>query len=425
VRTGWFQACRGAIAFLGLVALCAPVALATPPEEPAQVAVEDVVAADEVAAPVADEVVAAGEVVAPAADEVVAADGVAAAAGDVVAADGVVAAADEVVAPRDEVVAPGDDLGGAPPAAPPRAAAAPLVSASTAQDQPPPAEPAPQPPPTSDPSCVFPQYHPALADEPCDVLASDCTVLGTAGPDILIGGATADLICGLGGDDEIDGGDGHDSILGGDGNDRITGGPGADCLLGQAGEDEFVDTAEANEDTVDDIAVEEYEDFPGARGTEGFRVVDIGSDGVCHVLGVASQPLQPPQHGLQEVEVAAVVYELSRLLDEASGNGAAEAFPLELPSTARAEDGVARLLLDCDQRRVTGTLELFERRGDRRVSAGEAEFDCTPPSEVVEVELEDGARERLEDRGRLAVIARVAAEGYAEHEDRLTIRSAP
>jgi hypothetical protein len=118
------------------------------------------------------------------------------------------------------------------------------------------------------------------------------------------------------------------------------------------------------------------------------------------------------------------VYELSGLLDEASSDGAA-AFPLELPATARAEDGVVRLLLDCDGARVTGTLELFEQRGDRRVSAGEAEFDCTPPSEVAEVELEDAARERLEDRGRLAVIVRVAAEGYDEREDRLTIRNQP
>ena len=122
--------------------------------------------------------------------------------------------------------------------------------------------------------------------------------------------------------------------------------------------------------------------------------------------------------------MASVVYELSGLLEEASSDDGA-AFPLELPATARAEDGVVRLLLDCDASRVTGSLELFEQRGDRRVSAGEADFDCTPPSEVVEVELEDAARERLEDRGRLVVIVRVAADGFDEYEDRLTIRSAP
>jgi hemolysin type calcium-binding protein len=98
-------------------------------------------------------------------------------------------------------------------------------------------------PPASDPGCVFPQPDPE-SEEECDVLASDCTVLGTAGPDILVGGATVDLICGLGGDDEIDGGDGADAILGGEGNDRLTGGPGADCMFGQAGEDEFLDAGD-------------------------------------------------------------------------------------------------------------------------------------------------------------------------------------
>ncbi len=415
MRARRFQVGRAAIACAALVALSAPVAVATPPDEEAAPPATGV----EVAQPPAEVEIAAPP-----------------------AADTVPALVDQPPAPEPEpaVTAEPADAAGLREAAPPSTDPAPVVTPRAvpaplraAAQQPPPEEPVAPPaeqlPPQSDPSCVFPQYHPALADEPCDVLAADCTVLGTPGPDILVGGATADLICGLGGDDEIDGGDGDDSILGGDGNDRITGGPGADCLLGQAGEDEFVDAAEADENAavgVTDVAVEEYQEFPAAPDAPGYRIVAVGRDGVCHVIGVAGQPVHPPpENSLEGVEAANVVFELSQLINQASGEAAA-AFPLELPDTARAVDGVVRLLLDCDGARVTGTLELFEQRGERRVSAGEAEFDCTPPSEVAEVELEDAARGRLEDRGRLAVIARVTAEGYsAPHEDRLTIRSAP
>ena len=432
MRAHRLQLCRGAVACAALVTLSAPVALATPPEE----AVPPAAAVETAAPPAAVPPSPAAE---PASAPAEAASGEPApsdaqAAGDAPATE---------VTPSE--VDPGDPVAGDEVAraetpvheVPPVVTEAPVRSSRRAAQDPPPEQPAeppagepePQMPPQSDPSCVFPQFHPALAEEPCEVLASDCTVLGTPGPEVLVGSATADLICGLGGDDEIDAGDGDDVVLGGDGNDRITGGSGADCLLGQSGDDEFADAVEANENAgagVTDVAVQDYQEFPAAPGRPGFRVVSVGRDGMCHELGVAgSQP--PPSGGALEETVAAagVVYELSRLLNEASGEAGA-AFPLELPATARAEDGVVRLLLDCERTPVTGTLELFERRGDRRVRAGEAEFECTPPSEVVEVELEDAARERLENRGRLAVIVRVAAEGYAaEHQDRLTIRSEP
>ena len=437
MRARRFQVGRAAIACAAVVALSAPVAVATPPEEEAAPPVTGV----EIAPPPAE-----FEIAAPLAEAETAlpppppAEAVPAPVEQPPVAPAPEPTPTATAEPADAERAHGEGpRDAAPPSADPApvvaspAVSAPLRAAARAAQQPPPEEPVAPPaeqlPPQSDPSCVFPQYHPVLADEPCEVLAADCTVLGTPGPDILVGSATADLICGLGGDDEIDGGDGDDSILGGDGNDRITGGPGADCLLGQAGEDEFVDAGEADENAavgVTDVAVEEYQEFPAAPGAPGFRIVAVGRDGVCHVIGVASQPVVPqPSNGLESVEAAGVVYELSQLINQASGEADA-AFPLELPDTARAVDGVVRLLLDCDGTRVTGTLELFEQRGDRRVSAGEAEFDCTPPSEVAEVELEDAARERLEDRGRLAVIARVTAEGYsAAHEDRLTIRSAP
>jgi hypothetical protein len=462
--TGWLRVCRGAIAFLGLVALCAPVALATPPDEPAPV---EFVAppADAVAPPIdpppADAPPAdASPVEAPPADapagdpSVVTPPEDSARGDDPSSAD----ASPRAAAPSPDDASPRGDDPSAPDASPrgddpsapdasPRAdeRSAPYASlppdsspadaspatwrtatARAAAQDPPPDEPAeppadepePEMPPASDPSCVFPQPDPEFEAD-CQVLAIDCTVLGTPGPDILIGEATADLICGLGGDDEIDGGDGADAILGGEGNDRLTGGPGADCMFGQAGEDDFVD---AGEEDVAAIQDGELLPPPDPHTMEGRGVT---REGACTIWLVSPQTEPPPPrpgYVSGSVEAAGIVYELSQLINEAS-DGSGAAFPIDIPATARAEDGVVRLLLECEDAAVSGTLELLERRGDRRVRAGRAEFECTPPSEVVEVELEPAAADRLEDRRRLAVTVRVDAEDYARRDFRVTVRS--
>ena len=67
--------------------------------------------------------------------------------------------------------------------------------------------------------------------------ASDCTITGTNGADVLPGTSGDDVICGLGGNDVITGLAGNDVLRGGAGNDRITGGAGKDKLYGQAGND--------------------------------------------------------------------------------------------------------------------------------------------------------------------------------------------
>jgi hypothetical protein len=64
-----------------------------------------------------------------------------------------------------------------------------------------------------------------------------CTIVGTAGDDVLHGTARNDVICGLGGNDRIFGGRGNDFVRGGDGNDRISGGAGSDRLMGENGAD--------------------------------------------------------------------------------------------------------------------------------------------------------------------------------------------
>ena len=66
-----------------------------------------------------------------------------------------------------------------------------------------------------------------------------CTIIGTAGPDVLLGTSGRDVICGLGGADTIDGSDGNDVLIGGAGNDVLEGSAGHDVLLGGPGDDQF------------------------------------------------------------------------------------------------------------------------------------------------------------------------------------------
>jgi len=64
-----------------------------------------------------------------------------------------------------------------------------------------------------------------------------CTVVGTAGADVLTGTPGNDVICGLAGNDVINGGAGNDVLDGGAGNDTINGGDGNDTLIGAGGDD--------------------------------------------------------------------------------------------------------------------------------------------------------------------------------------------
>jgi Ca2+-binding RTX toxin-like protein len=67
-----------------------------------------------------------------------------------------------------------------------------------------------------------------------------CTIMGTAGNNVLRGTAARDVMCGLGGNDALSGLGGNDVVIGGPGNDRLTGGGGADSLLGGGGADTFL-----------------------------------------------------------------------------------------------------------------------------------------------------------------------------------------
>lgn len=79
--------------------------------------------------------------------------------------------------------------------------------------------------------------HPAQAAAPKTSTGVTCTIVGTAGNNVITGTKGKDVICGLGGNDTIKGMGGNDIIDGGAGNDVISGGDGNDAILAGAGND--------------------------------------------------------------------------------------------------------------------------------------------------------------------------------------------
>ncbi len=79
-----------------------------------------------------------------------------------------------------------------------------------------------------------------LLPAPASAAPAGCTIVGTAGADVLTDTDGPDVICGLGGDDLITGGAGADRIEGGPGADTIDGGDGDDVLLGEEGRDRLM-----------------------------------------------------------------------------------------------------------------------------------------------------------------------------------------
>lgn len=114
------------------------------------------------------------------------------------------------------------------PSAPPTSATTPApVPSSGADPSPTPTAPTPTPAPTPTdaPASVPPPAEPA------------CTLVGTAGNDVLRGSAGDDVICG---------GGGHDRLIGLSGDDELRGGAGRDILLGRAGRDSLAGGAAAD-----------------------------------------------------------------------------------------------------------------------------------------------------------------------------------
>ena len=70
-----------------------------------------------------------------------------------------------------------------------------------------------------------------------NVVATACTVTGTAAGEILVGKPGPDVICGAGGNDRLLGKGGADVLRGEDGSDTLIGGAGPDVFEGGAGQD--------------------------------------------------------------------------------------------------------------------------------------------------------------------------------------------
>ena len=64
---------------------------------------------------------------------------------------------------------------------------------------------------------------------------SQCTIIGTDGPDVLTGAIGRDVTCGLGGDDQIRGLGGSGVNFAGAGDDFVSGGASDDTVLGEDG----------------------------------------------------------------------------------------------------------------------------------------------------------------------------------------------
>jgi hypothetical protein len=81
---------------------------------------------------------------------------------------------------------------------------------------------------------------------------SDCTIVGTNGPDVLIGGLGRDVICGRGGDDHLIGLTGDDVLDGGSGHDTIVAGPGDDLVRAHDGVEDRIECGPGRDRVVRD-----------------------------------------------------------------------------------------------------------------------------------------------------------------------------
>jgi hypothetical protein len=288
------------------------------------------------------------------------------------------------------------------------------------------AQPTPSPVP---PDCVFAQ------GGVCEITLDQCGILGSPGPDTLLGSATADLICGLGGDDTIDGGGGDDTLIGGEGDDRLDGGSGADCLLGGKGRDtvpgfnpdrDIERTRDASDKPARPFRRRSFREQPsidrrgrcrlGARhgaGPGGGREEQVAGGGAVAAPASGGAVDAPAQTG-------SLIASIARLLEEER----TDAFPVTIPRTARAENGVVAIVLGCPQSTRSGTLILDRRVGGQRRVVGKAAFTCEPPTQLAKVKLTRAGRDHLQRGDDLRVRVRIVVDGLS-HEGlaRLTIHA--
>jgi CSLREA domain-containing protein len=152
-----------------------------------------------------------------------------------------------------------------------------------------------------------------ITDDDPAPLPGACTIVGTAGPDVLHGTPGRDVICARGGNDQLFGGGGNDVLIGGGGNDVLRGGDGRDVLQGGAGADRM--SGQSERDTLagglgsDELAGgTENDSLSGGAGADGLRGQSgddrlaggagndrlVGGSGIDQLLGGAGHDVTVP-----------------------------------------------------------------------------------------------------------------------------------
>lgn len=283
------------------------------------------------------------------------------------------------------------------------------------------ATPTPAPAPSPPSECAAPveimdtgEPTPSV-DGVCRVSAAVCSILGTAGDDVLTGSPFDDIICGFGGDDRIDGGDGNDVLLGGDGDDEVVGGDGDDCMVGGPGTDSANNTAGEFPEVEDSAPLDVRSIHGGTTHGATWRIetaegVTFDADGRC--TGAASYKRQ--RLGLLvSPEVRVPRPQGPGAVPRASAPAAAltvatsvsDGLSLGLPKRRLAvRRGAVRVRVSCSAD-VIGELVLLA--GTRRIA--HKRFICTAPDTTVRVRLNDAGRKLTarDDRvqARLLVLA--------------------
>jgi Ca2+-binding RTX toxin-like protein len=116
--------------------------------------------------------------------------------------------------------------------------------------------------------------------------ASNDTLIGNDGPNLLVGGPGVNTLSGLGGDDEIRGGNGRDVISGGPGSDRLFGGGDDDSIDAFADPKPDIDTVDCGDSADDDAQVDANDVVTNCEySRRGDVPVPIDADGDGFIAG--------------------------------------------------------------------------------------------------------------------------------------------
>ncbi|MEA2220739.1 MAG: hypothetical protein QOJ35_3365 [Solirubrobacteraceae bacterium] len=127
--------------------------------------------------------------------------------------------------------------------------------------------------------------------------ASNDTLVGDDGPNLLVGGPGVNTLSGLGGDDEIRGGDNRDVITGGPGSDRLFGGGDDDSIDAYADPKPDIDVVDCGASMDDDAQVDANDMVTNCEySRRGDVPVPIDADGDGFIAGFDCNDADPSIH---------------------------------------------------------------------------------------------------------------------------------